>query len=189
MAVNTCALGGQGALRKRQSGCLIGEEALAAQPLSSRACRQPCHHANSVPRLFRSCAKIHRRLCFRGHPLKVVAALLHSWHCAGLVSVQYKCGGRTAAMRCNKTLFALATFYASKQGCFPPTCGCSWPIRDRDRSVVHQVLRSSRSFKNTVRWSGFSGKSGKASRNFAITVGLSRRKNVLTCLSTSSVDT
>lgn len=63
------------------------------------------------------------------------------------------------------------------------------PIRDCDRCWVHQVLRSSRSFKNTVRWSGFSGKSGKASCNFAITVGLSRRKNVLTCLSTSSVDT
>jgi hypothetical protein len=29
---------------------------------------------------------------------------------------------------------------------------------------------------DTVRWSGFWGKSGKASRNFAITVGLSKRK-------------
>ena len=32
---------------------------------------------------------------------------------------------------------------------------------------------------NTVRWSGSSGSSGNASRNFAITVGLLNRKNVL----------
>jgi hypothetical protein len=40
-------------------------------------------------------------------------------------------------------------------------------------------LRNSRSFANTVRRSGFSGKSGKDSRNFAMAVGLVRRKNVL----------
>jgi len=62
-----------------------------------------------------------------------------------------------------------------------------WPILDPDRCRAHHALRSSRSFRNTVRWSGCSGNSGKASRNFAITVGLLRRKNVLTCLSTSSV--
>jgi hypothetical protein len=59
----------------------------------------------------------------------------------------------------------------------------------RHRRWRHQALSSSRSFKNTVRWSGFSGKSGKASRNLAITVGLVRRKNVLICRSTSSVAT
>src|SRR4029077_5904627 len=56
------------------------------------------------------------------------------------------------------------------------------------RGVAHHELRSSRSFKNTVRWSGFSGNSGKASRNFAMTIGLVRRKNVLISPSTSSVD-
>jgi hypothetical protein len=55
-------------------------------------------------------------------------------------------------------------------------------------AVAHQELRSSRSFKNTVRWSGFSDNSGKDSRNFAITIGLVRRKNVLISASTSSVD-
>ena len=52
---------------------------------------------------------------------------------------------------------------------------------------AHHWLRSSRSFRNTVRWSGFSGRSEKASRNFAITVGLFRRRKVLICPSTSSV--
>ncbi len=54
---------------------------------------------------------------------------------------------------------------------------------------AHQELRSSRSFRNTVRGSGLSGRSGKASRSFAITVGLVRRKNVLISRSTASVET
>lgn len=54
---------------------------------------------------------------------------------------------------------------------------------------AHHELRSSRSFRNTVRWSGFSGRSGNDSRNFAMTVGLVRRKKVLISPSTSSVDT
>jgi len=57
------------------------------------------------------------------------------------------------------------------------------------RCAAHHVLRSSRSFRNTVRWSGFSGKSGNTSRNFAIIVELVRRRNTLICVSTSSVVT
>ncbi len=55
--------------------------------------------------------------------------------------------------------------------------------------VAHHELRSSRSFRNTVRGSGCSGSSGKASRSLAMTVGLVRRKNVLISRSTSSVET
>ena len=40
------------------------------------------------------------------------------------------------------------------------------------RSRAHHLLRSSRSLRNTVLWSGASGRSGNASRNRAITVGL-----------------
>ena len=62
------------------------------------------------------------------------------------------------------------------------------PARNRSRLGGHHELRSSRSFKNTERWSGFLGNSGKDSRNFAMTIGLVRRKNVLISASTSSVD-
>jgi hypothetical protein len=41
------------------------------------------------------------------------------------------------------------------------------------------LLRNSRSFRNTARWSGCSGRSGKVSRNRLITEGLDSRKKVL----------
>jgi len=62
------------------------------------------------------------------------------------------------------------------------------PNASRSMAIGHHELRSSRSFKNTVRRSGFSGSPGKDSRNFAITVGLVRRKKVLISPSTSRVD-
>src|SRR5690606_18387554 len=53
----------------------------------------------------------------------------------------------------------------------------------------YHLLRSSRSFRKTVRGSGLSGRSGNASRSRAITLGLRRRKNVLISPSTSRVVT
>src|SRR6185436_14106967 len=53
----------------------------------------------------------------------------------------------------------------------------------------YHLFRSSRSLRNTVRGSGVSGRSGNASRSFAITLGLVRRKKVLISRSTASVDT
>ena len=47
----------------------------------------------------------------------------------------------------------------------------------------HQLLRNSRSFRNTVFGSTSSGRSGKATRRRAITEGLCRRKKVFTCFS------
>lgn len=66
--------------------------------------------------------------------------------------------------------------------------GSSRSRRPRGRSA-HQLLRSSRSFRNTVRGSGCSGRSGNASRSRAITVGLVSRKKVLISRSTASVET
>ena len=54
---------------------------------------------------------------------------------------------------------------------------------------VHQLLRSSRSRRNTVFWSGCSGRSGNASRSAAITEGLESRKNVFTRFSSSRLVT
>ena len=52
---------------------------------------------------------------------------------------------------------------------------------------LYQTFRLS--FTNTVRGSGRSVRSGNASRSFAITVGLVKRKKVLICISTSRVET
>ena len=65
-----------------------------------------------------------------------------------------------------------------------------WPyFHGTPARVAYQVLRSSRSRTNTVRGSGCSGRSGKASRNFAIRVGLCRRKKALTSFSMARVVT
>jgi hypothetical protein len=53
----------------------------------------------------------------------------------------------------------------------------------------HHLFLSSRNLRNTVLGSGFSGKSGKASRSRRITVGLVSRKKVLISLSNPSVVT
>ena len=61
---------------------------------------------------------------------------------------------------------------------------------DSSRGVrCYQLLRSSRSLRNTVFGSGSSGRSGNASRSRAITEGLRRRKKVLMSFSSASVDT
>jgi hypothetical protein len=69
----------------------------------------------------------------------------------------------------------------SRTGASPRQASTRWR-RSRPapgRGLCLQELRSSRSLTNTVFGSGFSGRSGKAARSAAITLGLRRRRKVL----------